>query len=93
MSDWAIRDTPRPYAYIQWKGTEICADYYCVCGKQFHIDAEFAYYVQCHHCQRRYEVSSHIELREMAQSEEPDADCKVDEDADIEWPDVVVTNG
>jgi hypothetical protein len=84
VNDWAIRELPRPSAFIQWKGTEVCADYYCLCGEQFHIDAEFAYYVQCHHCQRRYQVSSVIELREMSPEEEPDADCKVDEDARLE---------
>ena len=69
MSDWAIRNLPRPSAYIQWKGTQVCADYYCVCGGRFHVDADFAYAVQCPHCQRRYEVSSVIELREMPAGE------------------------
>lgn len=82
MSDWAIRDLPRPCAFIQWKGTEVCADYLCVCGGQFHIDSDFAYFVQCHHCNRRYEVSAVIELREMDSSEEIGKDCKRDVDAD-----------
>ncbi|HKX84592.1 MAG TPA: hypothetical protein VJL58_10270 [Pyrinomonadaceae bacterium] len=69
MSDWSTRDLPRPCAFIQWKGTEVCADYYCPCGEQFHVDAEFAYAVQCPHCERRFEVSSMIELREMPPDE------------------------
>ena len=69
MSKWAYRDMPRPHAFIQWKGTEVCMDCYCVCGKQMHIDAEFAYAVRCHHCGRRYEMSAMIEMREMPESE------------------------
>jgi hypothetical protein len=69
MSDWATRNLPNPCAFIQWKGTDVCADYYCVCGIFFHVDAEFAYAVQCPTCKRRYEVSAMIELREMAADE------------------------
>lgn len=70
MSNWAIRELPRPNAFIQWKGTDVCADYYCVCGDQFHFDGEFAYAIQCPHCHHRYEVSAMIELREMTADEE-----------------------
>ena len=69
MTDWAVRNLPRPHAFIQWKGTDVCADYYCVCGDQFHIDTDFAYAVICPHCKRRYEVSAMIELREMPSEE------------------------
>jgi hypothetical protein len=69
MSDWATREKPRPSAFIQWKGTNVCADYYCLCGEQFHLDVEFAYAVQCPDCNRRYEVSSMIELRYMPDDE------------------------
>ena len=69
MNNWSTRELPRPCAFIQWKGTDVCADYYCVCGKQFHLDIDFAYVVMCHHCQRIYEVSSMIELREMTKEE------------------------
>lgn len=72
MTDWAIRETPIPYAFIQWKGTNVCADYQCLCGRSFHLDAEFAYAVQCPSCERRYEVSSHVELREIPPDEEWD---------------------
>jgi len=69
MSDWAIRSLPKPCAFIQWKGTDVCADYYCVCGESFHIDAMFVYAVECPHCHRVFEVSSMIELRELAKGE------------------------
>ena len=69
MGEWATRDLPRPCAFIQWKGTNVCADYYCVCGEQFHIDTDFAYAVKCPYCQRIYEVSAMIELRELKDGE------------------------
>lgn len=69
MTDWAIRDLPLPNAFIQWKGTDVCADYYCVCGGQFHVDDDFVYAVQCPHCQRRFEVSAVVELREIPSNE------------------------
>ena len=47
-------------------------DVYCVCGDQFHIDAEFAYAVQCPHCKRRYEMGTRVEMREMAPDEKWD---------------------
>ena len=34
-------------AWIQWKGTEVCIDIHCKCGKHSHIDAEFFYYFRC----------------------------------------------
>lgn len=69
MSDWTTRDLPRPCAFIQWKGTNVCADYYCICGNQFHVDSDFAYGVVCPHCKRRFEVSSMVELRELPKNE------------------------
>lgn len=69
MSDWAIKETPRPTTFIQWKGTSLCADFYCICGNDFYIDTEFAYAVQCPHCNRRYELSTRIELRGIPENE------------------------
>jgi hypothetical protein len=67
--NWATRDLPRPNAFIQWKGTNVCMDVYCVCGDQFHVDADFAYAVQCRHCGRVYEMSAMIEMRELKDGE------------------------
>lgn len=72
MSEWAIKDTPRPTSFIQWKGTNLCADFYCLCGEQFYVDASFAYAVQCPHCEKRYELSTRIEMRELPTEEEWD---------------------
>jgi len=72
VTDWAIRQIPRPKAFIQWKGTDVCADYYCVCGEEFHIDADFVYSVICPHCKRQFEVSAMVELRELESGEKWD---------------------
>lgn len=66
---WAIRELPRPNAFIQWKGTNVCLDFYCLCGDQFHLDEDFAYAVECPHCQRVYEMSAVIEAREIKREE------------------------
>jgi hypothetical protein len=68
VNNWSTRDMPRPCAFIQWKGTDVCMDVYCLCGQQFHIDATFTYAVQCR-CGKRYEMSSMIEMREIPEGE------------------------
>ena len=62
---WPTRDLDPPSAYIQWKGTRVCMDFWCTCGAQFHIDDDFTYAVQCPHCDRVFEMSSMIEAREI----------------------------
>lgn len=64
---WEIQDKKegQPHAWIQWKGTDVCMDVYCKCGKHFHIDAEFAYYVKCPKCKTVYMCNGHIELIEI----------------------------
>ena len=69
MSDWSCRELGRPSAFIQWKGTEVCMDCYCPCGKQFHVDAAFTYAVGCRFCGRIFEMSSVIEMRELKPEE------------------------
>ena len=66
MSNWSIRKWPSPSAaFIQWKGTQVCMDCCCTCGHSFHVDDDFTYAVQCPKCERRFEMSSVIEMREM----------------------------
>lgn len=63
------------HGWIQWKGTDVCMDLHCNCGKMSHIDAEFAYVVQCPYCDRLYHCNGHIQLIELR--ERPDHDCIV----------------
>jgi hypothetical protein len=62
MSVQNYNDHTPPYAFIQWKGTNVCMDVYCVCGAQMHIDADFAYYVLCPACEQYYETASFVIL-------------------------------
>ncbi len=52
----------RPCGLIQWKGTDVCVDIYCKCGKQMHFDGDFMYYVKCPHCNQVYECGGWIKL-------------------------------
>lgn len=36
--------------FIQWKGTDICMDFHCECGNDFHVDGYFVYSVLCKSC-------------------------------------------
>ncbi len=63
---------PKPHGWIhwiQWKGTEVCMDIYCVCGNMSHIDADFAYNVMCPYCKRIFMINGHVELVELTEDE------------------------
>lgn len=53
-----------PYGWIQWKGTDVCIDIHCKCGKFTHFDGAFMYFVQCPYCNQIYEASGLIDLIE-----------------------------
>lgn len=65
---YANKSSP-PYAWIQFKGSYICADIHCSCGKLLHIDAEFSYYVKCPHCEQIYGLCGDIKLIPITQTE------------------------
>jgi hypothetical protein len=48
--------------FIQWKGTEVCMDFYCACGYHGHVDEGFAYYVQCYSCGALYETGTQVKF-------------------------------
>jgi len=52
----------QPHGWIQWKGTDVCMDIHCECGKISHIDGDFVYYVKCPYCGTIYHCNGHIEL-------------------------------
>lgn len=57
----------QPYGWIQWKGTQVCADLHCACGLHGHIDADFAYYVECPRCHRIYSMCANVMLHELSE--------------------------
>lgn len=59
----------RPTTFVQWKGTEICMDFWCPCGVQSHFDTGFLYALKCPTCGRRYEVATQLCLRQVPTGE------------------------
>lgn len=41
---------PVSHTFVQWKGTDVCLDFYCECGYQSHYDGFGAYKVKCPQC-------------------------------------------
>lgn len=58
-----------PHAWIQWKGTNVCMDIRCSCGKLSHLDCDFTYEIQCPHCKRFYAPNPHIRLEPLLEEE------------------------
>jgi hypothetical protein len=50
-----------PHAWIQWKGTGVCADIYCSCGRHGHIDEDFTYSIRCP-CGRLWGMDPNVTL-------------------------------
>lgn len=50
------------YGWIQWKGSDICADMECACGHSFHVHGEFLYIIRCPACKQVYECSGFFKL-------------------------------
>ena len=51
-----------PSAWLQWKGTNACADLHCACGAQGHIDGYFLYYWRCTACGALYALSPNVRM-------------------------------
>jgi hypothetical protein len=51
-----------PNIWIQWKGTELCADFRCRCGQRGHIDDGFCYAIRCESCGQVYVLPRTVEL-------------------------------
>jgi hypothetical protein len=58
----------RPGVFIQWKGTDVCLDMYCGCGRNLHFDGFFAYELTCGHCGQTYELPDMLEVRPVEPS-------------------------
>lgn len=58
--------------WIQWKGTNICMDIYCICGAIDHVDDEFFYSYECKDCGVRYAVGQNVKLIPLTKEQEED---------------------
>jgi hypothetical protein len=57
-----------PHAWVQWKGTDVCADIHCPCGRHGHVDADFAYVVRCG-CGRLWGMDPYVTLVELTEAD------------------------
>lgn len=58
-----------PHGWIQWKGTDVCADLYCICGFHGHVDGDFFYGYECKKCGQKYGVGMNIKLIPLTEKE------------------------
>lgn len=65
MSNLIEDESKNPYAFIQWKGTNVCMDFHCDCGAHCHYDGYFAYVVQCPHCGAKWEMPELVKPRRV----------------------------
>lgn len=75
---WARREETKPdgpHGRIQWKGTNVCMDVYCECGKHTHVDAEFCYRIRCGECGKLYDVAAYVRLVPIPPEDEQVVDC------------------
>lgn len=57
--------------FIQWKGTDLCMDFYCKCGGHSHFDGYFAYTIKCPDCGAVYKLDPKVNMTEVS-PEDPD---------------------
>jgi DNA-directed RNA polymerase subunit RPC12/RpoP len=58
-----------PHGWIQWKGTNVCMDVYCSCGKHGHIDQDFTYHYKCLACGKLFDIAGYVRLIEVPEEE------------------------
>lgn len=44
---FSFGERPQVHAFLQWRGTDACFDFYCDCGEATHFDGYFARVVKC----------------------------------------------
>jgi hypothetical protein len=65
-----MSDNQTPRAFIQWKGTDVCMDFHCTCGEQYHFDGFFAYAVKCN-CGKVWEMPDCLVPTEITKDNDP----------------------
>lgn len=58
-----------PNVFIQYKGTDLCADIWCECGVHLHVDDYFAYAVRCWSCKSIWELPQLVTAVKVEKSE------------------------
>lgn len=60
--DKTVPEEGEGHAWIQWKGTDVCADVRCRCGTQCHVDTMFLYFYKCSACRVVFAVGMTVRL-------------------------------
>jgi len=72
------QDNPalEPYAWIQWKGTDVCMDVHCHCGCDAHVDAQCVYYYRCPKCKHTFALGQNVKLIRLTEEQAEQASGK-----------------
>lgn len=66
-----MSDEAKFTTFIQWKGTDLCMDFWCPkCGEHSHFDGDFAYAIRCPHCRTRFRMPTDVPVVEMTEDED-----------------------
>lgn len=76
--------TTKPELFVQWKGTEVCGDFFCRCGAKSHIHADFCYTIRCGRCGQVWEVPTVLALTPVDE-DEPNVVAEPDDPRDTDW--------
>lgn len=93
MSGFIPYEDDESYMSIQYKGSNLCSDFHCKCGKDIHFCGEYFHHVKCGHCKSVYYLCPTIMVIEL--EEEPSFgtymgyDCEL---GDPDWKDSVKVN-
>lgn len=60
-----------PSGWIDLSQSDVCVEFFCVCGSTGHIDDKLPELVVCGGCQRQYFVNGHIQLIEILPIDDP----------------------
>lgn len=72
---WVDQSPPEhPYGYVQWKGTDVCIDFYCKCGEVGHFDGYFASILKCPTCGQLWELPHYVAPRPYVSDGTPNGD-------------------
>lgn len=72
-SVYADERTPEPAeatVWVQYKGTNLCADFTCSCGATGHLDADFTYSVACGVCRQVWVLPQTLPLTRLEVADE-----------------------
>jgi hypothetical protein len=79
-----MSDIEAPSVWVQYKGTSLCADFRCTCGKRGHIDDDFAYCVRCDNCEQIWVLPQTLKLVRIEDATEADGNlCGEDMAVDV----------